>query len=96
MPDTPRHEEPSAESLKLQPVAGSHPAGSRHSCGATQTVAAPAPQIPPTQRSPVVQGLPSSQVAPSTFGGLLHAPVAVSQVPASWQASEAAQTTGLA
>jgi hypothetical protein len=48
------------------------------------------------QRSGVVHGLPSSQAVPSGRTGLEHAPVAGLQVPAEWQPSAAAHTTGFA
>jgi hypothetical protein len=45
--------------------------------------------------SPDVQLLPSSQAVPFGLFGLLHAPVAVLQVPALWHWSLAGHTTGL-
>src|SRR5207244_3038280 len=41
-----------------------------------------------------VRALPSLQAAPSGFAGFEHAPVAGSQVPASWHWSAGAQATG--
>lgn len=55
-----------------------------HGYPASQPVAAPGVQIPPWQLSFVVHGFPSSQEDPSTFAGLLHLPVAASQVPTRW------------
>ena len=49
-----------------------------------QFFAGPAAQAPARQASPMVQALPSLQVVPSAAVGLLHAPVAGSQVPAVW------------
>jgi hypothetical protein len=43
-----------------------------------------------------VQALPSLQADPSAFSGFEHAPVAVSQAPASWHWSEGLQITGFA
>jgi len=59
---------------------------------AVQVTAVPA-QVPAVQVSPVVHLLLSSQVVPFAASGLLHAPVFGSQVPATWQASSAVQTT---
>jgi hypothetical protein len=64
-----------------------------HSSDAVQTRGVPV-QAPVWQLSPVVHGLPSLQVVPFGAVGLLHAPVAGSQVPATWQASCAVHTTG--
>ena len=42
-----------------------------------------------------MQALPSSHEVPSAAGGFEQSPVPVSQVPATWHASDAEQTTGL-
>jgi hypothetical protein len=42
-----------------------------------------------------VQALSSLQLMPSSASGLEHLPVAELQVPATWQSSNAMQTTGL-
>ncbi len=42
-----------------------------------------------------MQALPSEQVDPFAFAGLEHTPVALSQVPTSWHASDALHATGL-
>ena len=64
-----------------------------HSSGVGQTTA-PAPvQVPAWQVSVAVHMLLSLQLVPLAASGLLHAPVVGSQVPATWQASSAVQTT---
>jgi hypothetical protein len=63
---------------------------------AAQTTGRAPEQVPPTHRSTVVQAFPSSHGVLSGFAGREHAPGVGSQVPASWQASPAVQTTGLA
>ena len=50
---------------------------------------------PRTQWSPVVQALPSSHVAPKSAVGLVHWPVAGSQLPATWHWSRAVQAIGV-
>ena len=50
-------------------------------------------QTPAWQVSLCVQALPSLQAAPSGLTGFEQAPVCGSHVPASWQASGAAQVT---
>jgi hypothetical protein len=47
------------------------------------------------QLSLVVQALPSLHEVPFGAAGLEHAPVAGSQVPATWHASDAVQVTGV-
>ncbi|HEX4422175.1 MAG TPA: hypothetical protein VH165_29890 [Kofleriaceae bacterium] len=54
----------------------------------------PPPQTPAAQVLFVMHALPSSHVTPSALAGLEQSPVAVSQVPASWQESGAPQMTG--
>src|SRR5712691_10543267 len=53
-------------------------------------------QVPAWQESDWVQASPSVQVLPFGLSGLEQAPLAVSQVPATWHWSRAAQTTGFA
>src|SRR5258705_469962 len=53
-------------------------------------------QTPAWQVSDWVQALPSVQALPLGLVGLEQVPVAVSQVPASWQWSRAEQVTGFA
>jgi hypothetical protein len=55
----------------------------------------PAVQRPAWQMSSVVHARPSSHGVPSVFLGSVHAPVAVSHAPTSWQLSSALHTTGL-
>ena len=64
-----------------------------HSSGVGQTTAAPPVQVPAWQVSVAVHMLLSLQLVPSAASGLLHTPVVVLQVPATWQASSAVQTT---
>ena len=52
-------------------------------------------QTPASQVSVCVQAFPSSHDAPSGLVGFEQAPVVGSQTPASWQASDATQTTGV-
>jgi hypothetical protein len=58
------------------------------------TALAPA-QTPAWQLSLCVHALASSHVVPSRRIGLVQAPIAMSQVPAVWQASDAVQTTAV-
>src|SRR5207244_4403139 len=48
---------------------------------------------PPSQVSVWVQASPSLQTVPLVFGGVEHAPVPGSQVPASWHWSRAVQAS---
>src|SRR5207244_3600259 len=76
------------------PVAGAQVPASWHwSAGAQVTGFVPL-HSPAWQVSVRVQALPSLQAAPSGFAGFEHAPVAGSQVPASWHWSAGAQVTG--
>jgi hypothetical protein len=50
-------------------------------------------QIPAWQVSVCVHAFPSLQAAPSLLAGLLHFPVALSQVPTSWHWSLAEHAT---
>ena len=59
-----------------------------------QTTGSAPTQTPARQVSVRVQALPSSQLAPSAAFGLEQTPVSGSQVPATWQSSEAEHTTG--
>jgi hypothetical protein len=52
-------------------------------------------QTPPWHVSVCVHRLPSSQAEPFFFAGVLHRPLEVSQTPAEWHWSLAAQTTAL-
>ncbi len=47
-----------------------------------------------SQESPAVQGIPSLHGEPADFTGFEQAPVAGSQVPATWHWSSAVQATG--
>ncbi len=60
----------------------------------TQTTGLAPVQVPLTQLSVWVQRFASLQVVPSGAKGSEHCPVVLSQVPATWQASSAEQTTG--
>src|SRR5215813_9824524 len=60
---------------------------------AVQATGLPPVQTPAWQVSVWVQASPSSQAVPSGAAGLVHAPVAGSQVPAVWHWSRAAQAT---
>src|SRR5437773_2458170 len=63
--------------------------------GAPSPSASAPVHAPAWQVSMRVQALPSLQAVPLTAGGFEQAPVAVSQTPATWQASSAAQVTGV-
>jgi hypothetical protein len=76
------------------PVVELH-ASTVHGLPSSTGVAAPDWQAPDWQTSPVEQALPSLQEVPLAASGLEHAPVAVSQVPATWHWSDAVQVTGL-
>src|SRR5262249_1801442 len=75
------------------------PAGSHRSVGqglpSSPSRRGPA-QVPLPQVSPDVQASPSSQAVPSALVGFEQAPVAASQVPATWHWSLAVQRTGSA
>ena len=77
-----------------QPVKGWQ-ASIVHGNPSSQLAAAPGTQPPPTHASPTVHKLSSLQPVPLVTEGLLHAPLAGSQVPATWQSSLAVQTMGL-
>lgn len=51
---------------------------------------------PPLHVSAPLQAFPSAHDVPLGAAGVLHVPVAVSQLPATWHASAGAQTIGLA
>jgi hypothetical protein len=55
----------------------------------------PPTQVPAVQVSAPLQTVASAHELPSGFAGFEQTPVDASQVPATWQASEATQTTGL-
>ena len=65
-----------------------------HGLPSSQSVRAPATQAPATHWSFTLQRDPSSQGVPLGTGSVVHAPLAGSQLPASWHASGAVQTTG--
>src|SRR5262249_28124207 len=86
--------QPGTDGLEHVPVWGSHwPAVWQLSCG-WHWRGAPAGHAPAGQESAWVQALPSLQLVPSAFAGFEQVPVVVSQVPASWHWSVAAQVTG--
>ena len=60
-----------------------------------QTTGSEPTHAPAAHVSTLVHPLPSLQRVPFGAFGFEHEPVAVLQVPATWQASEAVQTTGL-
>src|SRR5207249_62666 len=66
------------------PVAGCQVPAVWHWSEAVQTTGLAPVQVPSWQVSVCVQGLASLQAAPSAFAGSEQAPVAGSQVPASW------------
>ena len=74
----------SAAGLEHAPVAGSQVPASWHWSAAVQMTALPLTQVPACQVSDWVQASPSEQAEPSALAGLEQAPVAGSQVPASW------------
>src|SRR5439155_135493 len=65
-----------------------------HASGGTHPTGFVPLHTPAGQVSVPVQALPSWQAAPSGFAGFEHAPVAGSQVPASWHWSAGAQVAG--
>jgi hypothetical protein len=87
------HAFPSVAGGLLQaPLDRSHVPAAWQMSDAVQVTAVPA-QAPAWQVSPVVHLLLSLQLVPSAASGLVHWPVVGSQVPATWQASSAVQTT---
>jgi len=78
------------------PLAGSHVPASWHWSLAVQVTGLPLVHEPAWQVSSCVQAFPSLHVEPSGLAGLLHAPLAVSHVPASWHWSLAVHVTGFA
>jgi hypothetical protein len=66
-----------------------------HASLALQTMGVPLLQTPPWHVSSSVQLSPSEQIEPSALAGLLHMPVAGSQVPAVWHGSMTLHVTGL-
>jgi hypothetical protein len=67
-----------------------------HGLLSLQVIRLPGEQTPaPSQVSDPLQALPSEQVVPLVLFGLLHKPLAGSQVPAVWHWSDAEQVTGL-
>lgn len=77
------------------PVVASQTPAAWQESEAGQVFVAPAEQAPAWQESPVVQALPSLQSVPLAAAGFEQAPVAASQVPATWQESEAVQLFGV-
>ena len=77
------------------PVAVSQVPALWHASLAVQVFALPPTQVPFEHVSVCVQAFPSLHVPPLLPIGLLHVPVAVSQVPALWQASLAVQVFAL-
>src|SRR5207253_2002595 len=84
-----------AAGFEQAPVAGSQVPATWHWSLAVQVTAEPPVQAPAWQASPVLQALPSLQVVPSAATGFEQAPLAGSQVPATWHWSLAVQVTGL-
>src|SRR2546427_452648 len=78
------------------PLAGSQTPATWHWSSALQTTGFAPVQVPVWQVSLCVQAFPSLQAAPSALAGLEQAPLAGSQVPATWHWSSALQTTGFA
>ena len=78
----------------LQPLAASQVSSVQAKPSLQFTAALPR-HLPAAQASPLVHALPSSQPLPSDFNGLLHKPVGVAHVPATWHWSCALQTTAL-
>src|SRR3989442_625567 len=77
------------------PAAGWRLPASWRGCAAAQLTGFVPVHTPAWQESVRVQALPSLQAAPSGFAGLEQAPVAGSQVPASWHWSAGAQGRGI-
>ena len=84
-----------AGGFEQAPVEGSQVPATWHGSLAAHTTGAPPTQAPPWQASPIVQALPSLHAVPSAAAGFEQAPVEGSQVPATWQTSEAAQVTAV-
>src|SRR5439155_198572 len=76
------------------PVAGLQAPASWHGSAGVPARRSAELHSPAWQVSVRVQALPSLQAVPSGFAGFEHAPVAGSQVPASWHWSAGAQVTG--
>ena len=76
------------------PVAGSHVPAEWHWSVAVQATGFPPVQVPDWHVSACVQALPSLQAVPSGLTGFEQAPVAGSQVPATWHGSLALHVTG--
>jgi hypothetical protein len=83
-----------AGTLEHDPVAGSQvPATWQESLGGQLTGFAPT-HVPPVQANDVSQRLLLEHAVPSDAAGLVHWPVAGSQVPAWWHVSVAVHATG--
>ena len=65
-----------------------------HGLPSSTTGEAPATQVPAVHVSAPLHTVASAQELPSGLAGFEQTPVDVLQVPATWQASEATQTTG--
>ena len=76
------------------PVLASHAPALWHWSLALHTMLLPPVHAPLTHLSVCVQALPSLHVAASALLGVLHLPLAESQLPASWHWSSALHTTG--
>src|SRR5215831_5902036 len=81
-----------AAGFEQMPVAGAHVPATWHWSDAVQTVAVPPVQAPAWQASPVVQALPSLQAVPLAAFGFEQTPLVGSQVPGTWEWSDAVQT----
>jgi hypothetical protein len=91
------HVVPSASGGMLHaPVLRSHAPAPWQPSTAVHTIGLLPIHVPFWQVSVCVHGSASLHAVPFGAIGLLHAPVAGSQVPATWQALEATQTIGLA
>jgi hypothetical protein len=70
--------------FEQMPLAGSQAPAVWHWSGVAQVTGFVPVQAPAWQVSVWVQALPSLQVVPSGLAGLVHAPLTVSQTPATW------------
>jgi len=85
-----------ASGFEHAPVAVLHVPAVWHWSGVGHTTGLLPVQSPAWQVSVCVQAFPSLQSVPLAAVGFEHAPVEVSQVPATWHWSEAVQVFGLA
>ena len=87
------HDVPEAFGVWLTPVVGSH-TSVVHGLASSTIGGAPLWQPPLASHvSLPLHAFPSEHDVPAAAAGVLHVPVDVLQVPATWQASAAAQTT---